>query len=346
MSFSSESRGYLTLSALRRRLERLRAAHHRRRPDLAPAARVERRRRAPRGWSPPAPSAAFLLADSSLLAVHDVRWRSRRALQGHDPHRAAHRAGGGSVIRVTGRVRGARGGRPGAGGAARARRERLGRPGGDRRLQRHLHDQVALAQDRRVRGPVGRRRGQRGRRLSRAASCGPSAARPSASSRGGMSRRSRSRVSSSRRAELVAAAGLRMPPSAIGRRRRARAGAPSCARRRRRVCSNASRGRVTLVSGRRRRRGASFRSTPRGAHDVLAHPQLLRLEAEREPDELRQVQDGQAEVAADDLGGVRLLEVEVQVAQRAGRDERVGARRRSRRRCGGPPASARSRGSS
>ena len=54
-------------------------------------------------------------------------------------------------------------------------------------------------------------------------------------------------------------------------------------------------------------------------------PSSLGSKPERQPDELRQVQDGQAEVAADDLGGVGLLEVEVQVAQRARRDERVGA---------------------
>ncbi len=54
-------------------------------------------------------------------------------------------------------------------------------------------------------------------------------------------------------------------------------------------------------------------------------PELLRLQAERQADELRQVQDGEAEVAADDLGGLRLLHVEVQVAERAGRDEAVGA---------------------
>ena len=41
------------------------------------------------------------------------------------------------------------------------------------------------------------------------------------------------------------------------------------------------------------------------------------------PDELGKVQHRQAEVAVDDLRGVGLLEVEVQVAERAGRHERV-----------------------
>src|SRR6185503_13375153 len=59
------------------------------------------------------------------------------------------------------------------------------------------------------------------------------------------------------------------------------------------------------------------------AHDVLVHSQLLRREAERKADELREVQDRQSEIAADGGGGVRLLQVEVQVAQRARSDERV-----------------------
>ena len=58
---------------------------------------------------------------------------------------------------------------------------------------------------------------------------------------------------------------------------------------------------------------------------MLAHAQLLRLGAEREADQLRQVQDGEAEVAVDDLGRLRLLHVEVEVAERAGGDEAVGA---------------------
>ena len=58
---------------------------------------------------------------------------------------------------------------------------------------------------------------------------------------------------------------------------------------------------------------------------MLAHPQLLRLGAERQADQLRQVQDGEAEVAVDDLGRLGLLHVEVEVAERAGGDEAVGA---------------------
>ena len=59
---------------------------------------------------------------------------------------------------------------------------------------------------------------------------------------------------------------------------------------------------------------------------MLVHPELLRLEAERQPDGLGQVQHRDAEVALHELGGRGLLQVEVQVAERAGRDEGVGAR--------------------
>ena len=50
-------------------------------------------------------------------------------------------------------------------------------------------------------------------------------------------------------------------------------------------------------------------------------PSSFGLEAEREADQLGQVQHRQAEVAVHDLRGVRLLQVEVEVAERAGRDE-------------------------
>ena len=54
-------------------------------------------------------------------------------------------------------------------------------------------------------------------------------------------------------------------------------------------------------------------------------PSSLGLKPRARPDQLREVQDGEAEVPADDLGGLRLLHVEVEVAERAGRDEAVGA---------------------
>jgi NhaP-type Na+/H+ or K+/H+ antiporter len=54
---------------------------------------------------------------------------------------------------------------------------------------------------------------------------------------------------------------------------------------------------------------------PIGGCDVLAHPELLGLEAERQPNQLRQVEDGQAEIAVDDLRRLGLLHVEVQVAE-------------------------------
>ena len=74
-----------------------------------------------------------------------------------------------------------------------------------------------------------------------------------------------------------------------------------------------------------RPRGAQPLLDPLGRGDVLAHAELLRLEAEREADELRQVQDREAEVAVDDLGRLGLLHVEVEVAERAGGDQAVGA---------------------
>ena len=53
-------------------------------------------------------------------------------------------------------------------------------------------------------------------------------------------------------------------------------------------------------------------------------PSSLGFEPEGEAEELGEVQDRQVQLAADDLLGQRLLEVEVEVAQRARRDEAVG----------------------
>ena len=53
-------------------------------------------------------------------------------------------------------------------------------------------------------------------------------------------------------------------------------------------------------------------------------PSCLGVEAERQADELGQVQDRHLQLAPDDRLGDRLLEVEVEVAQRAGRDDAVG----------------------
>jgi hypothetical protein len=55
-----------------------------------------------------------------------------------------------------------------------------------------------------------------------------------------------------------------------------------------------------------------------------ARPSSFGFRPRARPDELRQVQDRQAEVAADRPLGERLLQVEVEVAQRARRDEAVG----------------------
>ena len=44
-----------------------------------------------------------------------------------------------------------------------------------------------------------------------------------------------------------------------------------------------------------------------------AHAELLRLEAEGEGDKLRQVEDGEVEVAVDDLGRLRLLPAAVTI---------------------------------
>ena len=61
-----------------------------------------------------------------------------------------------------------------------------------------------------------------------------------------------------------------------------------------------------------------------GRTDVLVHPQLLRLEPEGESDELRQVEHRHPQLAPGQPLGARLLEVEVEVAERARRDEAVG----------------------
>src|SRR3954447_17692892 len=63
---------------------------------------------------------------------------------------------------------------------------------------------------------------------------------------------------------------------------------------------------------------------PLGRGDVLLHPELLGLEAERQADELGEMEDGQAEIAVDDLGCLRLLHVQIEVAERAGRDQAIG----------------------
>ena len=70
-------------------------------------------------------SAAFLLADSNVLLFTTSGGDRGRALEGHDSHRAAHRA---AAVRDPPQRPGARRtrGSPGARGAARARRERLG----------------------------------------------------------------------------------------------------------------------------------------------------------------------------------------------------------------------------
>src|SRR3954452_7113205 len=63
-----------------------------------------------------------------------------------------------------------------------------------------------------------------------------------------------------------------------------------------------------------------------GLDDVALHPELVRIEAEGEPEELREVEDRHVELAADRALGQRLLEVEVQVAQRARRHEAIRVR--------------------
>jgi len=57
---------------------------------------------------------------------------------------------------------------------------------------------------------------------------------------------------------------------------------------------------------------------------VAGEPELLGVEPERQPDELRQVQHGHVQLAPDHAFGDGLLQVEVEVAQRAGGDQAVG----------------------
>src|SRR6185436_2462230 len=63
-----------------------------------------------------------------------------------------------------------------------------------------------------------------------------------------------------------------------------------------------------------------------GGDHVLPHAELLRLETEREADHLGQVQHRYAEVALHERLRGGLLQVEVEVAERAGCDQAVGAR--------------------
>ena len=170
MAFSSESRGYLTLSGFGEDSSGyvLRTTDGGRtwRPQLVSSEtpRAE-------GLAAIGADAAFLLADSSVLlfttsggdrgepskvTIRTARRTVRRRSVIRDHRPGARRARGSA----------------GARGAARARREWLGRPGRDRRVQRHLHDQVASGEDRHIRGPVGRRRGQRRRRVSCAGRAG------------------------------------------------------------------------------------------------------------------------------------------------------------------------------
>jgi hypothetical protein len=58
--------------------------------------------------------------------------------------------------------------------------------------------------------------------------------------------------------------------------------------------------------------------------DVTSEAELLRRQPEREADELGEVEHRHAELATDDAGGERLLQVEVQMAERARRDDAVG----------------------
>ena len=63
----------------------------------------------------------------------------------------------------------------------------------------------------------------------------------------------------------------------------------------------------------------------RGDH-MLAESELLGLQPKGQPNHLGKVQHGEAEVALDVLGGGGLLQVEVEVAERAGRDQAIRAR--------------------
>src|SRR5271163_4392343 len=59
---------------------------------------------------------------------------------------------------------------------------------------------------------------------------------------------------------------------------------------------------------------------------VAVQAKLLRIEAESQPNQLGKVQDRHVELAADNAFCDRLLEVEVQVAERARGHEAVGVR--------------------
>ena len=245
MSFSSESRGYLTLSRLRRRLVRLRAAHHRRRPDLAPAARVERDADRAEGLAATGADAAFLLADSSVLLFTtsggDRGEPSKVTIR--TARRTVRRR---SVIRDHGP------------GARRARAERgcwcrgasAARVAGPTRTATVASNgtfttTVASGQDRHVRGPVGRRRGQRRRRVS----CAGRARRSAASAALGVCRAG-SRAAAARASRRAGGRARRRRPglrcaALAGRAAPARCLATSWRRRLATRCSNASRGRVT-----------------------------------------------------------------------------------------------------
>ena len=147
-----------------------------------PAARVHRRavgRRASRHRR----SGAFLLASSRALLVHHQRRRSRRPVEGdaadHPPHGSAaardqdHRP----CVRR-------KGWSPGRRLAPRARRARLGLAGRHGGVQRHLHDQLEVGQDRCVRRPVGGRRGHERRRIGAAGGAARSAANRYCASQG------------------------------------------------------------------------------------------------------------------------------------------------------------------
>ena len=86
---------------------------------------------------------------------------------------------------------------------------------------------------------------------------------------------------------------------------------------------------------------ATLRCTSPVDTTCLPIPSSLGSRPSARPDHLRQVQDGHAEVALDEARGRRLLHVQVQVAERAGGHEAVGARRRWRRRGAGRPGAAR-----
>src|SRR5262245_52630425 len=64
---------------------------------------------------------------------------------------------------------------------------------------------------------------------------------------------------------------------------------------------------------------------PFGRGDVLVHAQLLRLEAEGQADELGEMEDRQSEIPIDGLGGLGLLQIEIEVTERARRDQAIRA---------------------